>query len=197
MGGRIYAPGVQQIFAFNELAVAVRHWFEIGPEDDEHGARLELRRLVRHPHRGSESAPQVLELDQIVWRVDLFDAVGDAPGSWSRAHHHDDFDGIEPTGRTWDDELSADPLGWTRRRLEDLPGLLARRGVQLADVAGESADVRRALPAIMAALAACGPEACRSPADCLAATRDTREITQIMLGMFRADDPRDPRPAAQ
>jgi hypothetical protein len=184
---------VQQIFAFNELAVAVRHWFEVGPEDEEHGARLEIRRLVRHPHRGSESAPQVLELDEIVWRADLFAVVGDPPGSWSRAHHHDDFDGIEPTGRTWDDELSADPLGWTRRRLEDLPGLLARRGVQLADVAGESADVRRALPAIMAALAACGPEACRSPADCLAATRDTREITAIMLGMFRGDDPRDPR----
>ena len=184
---------MQQIFAFNELAIAVRHWFEIGPDDDEHGARLEIRRLVRHPHRGSESAPQVLELDAIVWRADLFDAVGDAPGSWSRAHHHDGFDGIEPTGRTWDDELSADPLGWTHRRLEDLPGLLAACGVQLEDPEGEAADVRRALPAIMAALEACRPEACRSPADCLAATRDTREITQIMLGMFRPDDPRDPR----
>jgi hypothetical protein len=187
---------VQQIFAFNELAIAVRHWFEIGPDDTEHGARLELRRLVRQPHRGSESAPQVLQLDEILWRVDLFDALGDAPGSWSRAHHHDDFDGIEPTGRTWDDDLSADPLGWTRRRLEDLPGLLARRGVEVEDVAGEAADVRRALPAIMAALEASGPEACRSPEDCLAATRDTREITQIMLGMFRPGDARDPRLAA-
>lgn len=184
---------MQQIFAFNELAVVVRHWFEIGPEDDEHGARVELRRLVRHPHRGSESAAQVLELDEIVWRADLFDGLEDEPGSWSRAHHHVNFDGIEPLDRTWDDELSADPLGWTRRQLEDLPALLARRGVELADVEAEAADVRRALPAIMAAVEACRPTACRSPEDCLAATRDTREITGIMLGMFRADDPRDPR----
>jgi hypothetical protein len=184
---------VQQIFAFNELAIAVRHWFEIGPEDNEHGARLELRRLVRHPHRGSESAPQVLELDEILWRADLFDGLDDEPGSWSRAHHHDDFDGIEPTGRTWDDGLSADPIGWTRRRLEALPDLLARRGVELDDVEAEAADVRRALPAIMAAVEACRPAACVSPADCLAATRDTREITAIMLGMFRPGDPRDPR----
>src|SRR3954453_19978800 len=115
---------MQQIFAFNELAVVVRHWFEVGPEDEEHGARVELRRLVRHPHRGSESAPQVLELDGIVWRADLFDGLNDPPGSWSRAHHHTGFDGIEPQGRDWDDELTADPIGWTRRRLPAPPGLL-------------------------------------------------------------------------
>ena len=183
---------MQQVFAFNELAISVRHWFEVGPHDTEHGARLEIRRLVRHPHRGSESAPQVLELDAIVWRADLFDALADAPGSSSRAHHHLDWDGIEPTGRTWDDDLSADPLGWTRRQLEDLPALLARRGVALEDAEAEAADVRRALPAIMAALEACQPTACRSPRECLAATRDTREITQIMLGMFREGAP-DPR----
>jgi hypothetical protein len=183
---------MQHVFAFTELAISVRHWFEVGPEDEEHGARLEIRRIVRHPHRGSESAPQVLELDEIVWRADLFDALGDPPGSWSRAHHHLDWDGIEPTGRTWDDGLSADPLGWTRRQLEDLPALLDRRGVTLADPGAEAADVRGALPAIMAALEACRPAACRSPQACLAATRDAREITQIMLGMFRAGAP-DPR----
>jgi hypothetical protein len=183
---------MQHVFAFNELAIAVRHWYEIGPEDEEHGARLEIRRIARHPHRGSESAPQVLELDEVVWRADLFDGLDDPPGRWSRAHHHLDWDGIEPTGRTWDAELSADPLGWTRRRLEDLPALLERRGVTLADPEGEAAEVRRALPAIMAALQECRPEACRSPRDCLAATRDAREITQIMLRMFRDGAP-DPR----
>jgi hypothetical protein len=183
---------MQQVFAFNELAIAVRHWFEVGPDDEEHGARLEIRRIARRPHRGSESAPQVLELDGIVWRADLFDGLNDPPGSWSRAHHHLDWDGIEPTGRTWDDDLSADPLAWTRRQLEDLPALLARRGMELEDPEGEAADVRRALPAIMAALAAAQPTACRSPGECLAATRDAREITQIMLDMFR-DGAADPR----
>jgi hypothetical protein len=183
---------VQQIFAFNEIAVVVRHWFEVGPEDDEHGARVEVRRLVPHAHRGSESAPQILELDGIIWRADLFDGLEDAPGSWSRAHHHLSFDGIEPLDRTWDDGLSADPIGWTRRTLEDLPALLADRGVALDDPEGEAADVRRALPAIMAAVEAYQPLNCRSPEECLAATRDTREITGIMVGMFRAQ-PGDPR----
>jgi hypothetical protein len=182
---------MQQIFAFNELAVVVRHWFEVGPEDEEHGARLELRRLVSHPHRGSESAPQVLELDGIVWRADLFDGLNDPPGSWSRAHHHTAFDGIEPQGRDWKDELTADPIGWTRRRLADLPGLL--QDVELADPEGEAEDVRRALPVIMAAVEACGPERCTSPAECRAATRDTREIVALQAHMFRAGDPRDPR----
>jgi hypothetical protein len=44
----------------------------------------------------------------------------------------------------------------------------------------------------MAALEACQPIACRSPGDCLAATRDAHEITRIMLGMFRDGAP-DPR----
>jgi hypothetical protein len=183
---------VQQIFAFNEIAVVVRHWFEVGPDDEEHGARLELRRLVPHEHRGSESAPQVLELDGIVWRADLFDGLDDEPGSWSRAHHHLNFDGIEPLDRTWDDDLSADPIGWTRRTLEDLPALLAARGVELEDAEGEAADVRRALPAIMAAVEAYRPANCRSPAQCRALTRDTRGLVALMAGMFR-DDPRDPR----
>jgi hypothetical protein len=183
---------VQQVFAFNEIAIVVRHWFEIGPDDDEHGARLEIRRLVPHPHRGSESAAQVLELDGIVWRADLFDGLDDEPGSWSRAHHHVNFDGIEPLDRTWDEELSADPLGWTRRRLEDLPELLAARGVELEDPDGEAEDVRRAIPAIMAAVETYQPTSCRSPEDCLAATRDTRDTIRMMAEMFR-DAPDDPR----
>ena len=45
--------------------------------------------------------------------------------------------------------------------------------------------MRRALPAIMAAVEAYQPVNCRSPQECLAATRDTGEIMQIMIGMFR------------
>jgi hypothetical protein len=177
-----------QVFAFNELAIVVRHWFEVGPEDEEHGARLEVRRRKPQPHRGSESAPQVLELDEIVWRADLFESLDDAPGSWSRAHHHLSFDGIEPTGRDWDDGLSADPIGWTRRKLEDVAALTA-----LEDPEGEAEDVRRALPAIMAAVESYQPTRCRSPHQCRALTRDTREIVAMQARLYRDGDPRDPR----
>jgi hypothetical protein len=177
-----------QVFAFNELAVLVRHWFEVGPEDEEHGARLEVRRLKSHPHRGSESAPQLLELDEIVWRADLFESLADAPGSWSRAHHHLAFDGIEPLDRAWDDDLSADPIDWTRRQLEDVSAM-----ADLEDPEGEAEDVRRALPAIMAAVEAYQPTRCRSPQQCRALTRDTRGIVAIQARLHRDGDSQDPR----
>jgi hypothetical protein len=37
--------------AFNETAIIVRHWFEIGPDDNERGTRIEIRRLVSHELR--------------------------------------------------------------------------------------------------------------------------------------------------
>jgi hypothetical protein len=177
-----------QIFAFNELAIVVRHWFEVGPQDEEHGARLEVRRLRQHPHRGSESAPQIVEVDEIVWRADLFESLNDEPGSWSRAHHHLEFEGIEPPGRDWDEGLTADPIGWTRRKLEDVAAF-----TQLEDPEGEAEDVRRALPAIMAAVEAYQPTRCRSPEQCRTLTRDTREIVAMQARLYRDGDPRDPR----
>ena len=177
-----------QVFAVNELAILVRHWFEVGPDDEEHGARLEVRRLRSHPHRGSESAPQVLELDEIVWRADLFESLADEPGSWSRAHHHVSFDGIEPVDRAWDDGLTADPIGWTRRTLENVAAL-----APLQDPEGEAEDVRRALPAIMAAVEAYQPTRCRSAEECRALTRDTREIVAMQARLYRDGEPRDPR----
>ena len=57
---------MQHAFVFNEVAVLVRHWFEIDLNDShmEHGARVEIRLLAPHPGRGSESAAQVIVVDQ-------------------------------------------------------------------------------------------------------------------------------------
>ena len=180
-------------FAFNELAVIVRHWFEIGPEDEEHGTRVELRRLVPHQHRGSESAPQVTEIDGIIWRADLFDVCGAHPGTFDRAHYHLRFDGVEPTDRAWDAELSSDPFGWLRRELGDLPRVLASQDVTLQDMPGEVADIRRSLPQIIEASLACAPARCRTGQDCLAMTRDTTSSLGLMISRFRAGVPEDPR----
>src|SRR6185437_11686479 len=78
----------------------------------EHGARIEIRELVRHPHRGSESASQLTTVDRPLWRADLFDRLGDPPGSFSVAHFHPRFTGNEPSARFWDAALSADPWTW-------------------------------------------------------------------------------------
>src|SRR6476661_4273257 len=98
-----------QAFIFSEVGITVRHWYEIGgnPDEEEHGIRLEVRALRRHSRRGSLAAPQIVELDEILWRADLFDLIGDEPGTFRRAHHHTRFDGIEPLDRAWDDDLSA------------------------------------------------------------------------------------------
>ncbi|MFF5257830.1 hypothetical protein ACFY4C_02715 [Actinomadura viridis] len=188
-----------QAFVFDETAIIVRHWFEIGPDADEHGARVEIRRRVRHPHRGSESAPQILELDGLVWRADLFDLVGAEPGNFSCAHHHLNFEGIEPIDRSWDEELSADPLAWTEARLRDYGSILAARGVVLDDAEAEQRDVLHVLPSIMRAVAEAAGARCLSRRDCLQATRDTTEIVMMMASLFRSDapgGPRDPRLAA-
>jgi hypothetical protein len=52
---------VQYILALSRSAVTIRHWFEINLDDAsmEHGARIEIRELARHPRRGSESASQL------------------------------------------------------------------------------------------------------------------------------------------
>jgi hypothetical protein len=182
-----------EAFVFNEIAIVVRHWFEIGPEDDEHGARIEIRRLVRHEHRGSESAPQLIEIDDIIWRADLFDSLSDEPGNFARAHHHVHFDGIEPVDRDWDDRLSADPFGWVQKQLEALPELLAARGADLQDVEGETDDVRRNLPAIMSAARRCAATECTTPRQCANQTRDTTEIVAMQASLFRGNSPRGPR----
>jgi len=64
---------VQTIVALSRSAVIIRHWFEIDLDDAsmEHGVRIELRELAARPHRGSESAAQVITADRPLWRADL------------------------------------------------------------------------------------------------------------------------------
>ena len=105
---------MQHILALSHSAVIVRHWFEIDLDDAsmEHGARIELRELAPQPHRGSESAAQLITADRPLWRADLFDRLTDAPGTFGVAHYHPDFSGNEPSSRAWDPELTADPWRW-------------------------------------------------------------------------------------
>ena len=118
-GGRVdhagspaaYLGTVQHILALSRSAVTIRHWFEIDLDDSstEHGARIEIRELAGHPHRGSESASQLTTVDRPLWRADLFDRLADPPGSFSVAHYHPRVDGNEPCERHWDAALTADP----------------------------------------------------------------------------------------
>jgi hypothetical protein len=175
---------MQEVFVFNEIAVIVRHWYEIGEHGREHGTRVEIRRLTPSPRRGSESASQLISIDQPIWRADLFDLLGDEPGAFSRAHYHHRFDGFEPTARDWSEELSADPLSWCRGQLSNLETLIPLAGVTLNDLALEAEELRDACDRMMESVNRYVGRNCVDPARCRAATRDAEATIAIMEEMF-------------
>jgi hypothetical protein len=180
---------VQHILALSRSAVIVRHWFEIDLEDAsmEHGVRIELRELAPQPHRGSESAAQVIKADRPLWRADLFDRLTDAPGSFGVAHYHPEFSGNEPSSRHWDRDLTADPWRWLHDQIAGLgqgPGREAWQRLEPAD-AGE---LSRLADAIVTQARELGPDRCHSAAECFALTRDVRESVQLMIEYLRRPD---------
>jgi hypothetical protein len=177
-------------FVYNEVAVVVRHWFEIDLNDShlEHGARIELRLLAAEPHRGTESAAQRVVLDQPLWRADLFDRMDSAPGTFDAAHFHPRFFGVEPSRRHWSEEINAAPWTWLRDQLADVAAITGAAGTPLHDPVGEGEQLRLDAPAIVAAAQAYGPAQCSSKQQCHAWTRDvTRAVRRMLDGLARPD----------
>jgi hypothetical protein len=147
---------VRQAYVFDGVAVLVGPWYE--PVDPpERGTRVEVRLLETGPRRGSPSAAERVVIDQPVFRADLFDQTTAPPGNLRSAHCHLGFDGIEPTDRVWDDAIREDATGWLAGQLSDLPGLLARCGVDVSDtewVDRDAAALKAAVPAVVAAVEA-------------------------------------------
>jgi hypothetical protein len=179
---------VQQILALSRCAVIARHWFEIDLDDAsmEHGARIELRELVPQQHRGSESAAQVVTADRPLWRADLFDRVGDPPGSYGVAHFHPRFSGSEPCPRTWDAVLTASPWDWLHDQVAST-GAAAGGGAWPLDQ--EDASELAGLADMVVAMARpFGPEGCGSAGECFRLTRDVAESVRLMMAYLRRPD---------
>jgi hypothetical protein len=144
------------VFGFGWLAVLISDLYfqhpdpPEGQEGPEHGVRLELRRIRAGVLRGSVYSARPISVEEPIWRVDLLESVGGPPGSFDRAHHHPRFSGWNESERVFEEELSADPVGWLGRKLSDLPTLLAQAG---ADAAAASPDdlagLRLAVPEIL------------------------------------------------
>ena len=179
---------MQHILTLTRVAVVVRHWFEIDLEDAsmEHGARIELRELVPHPRRGSESAAQLVTLDRPLWRADLFDRLADEPGTFGVAHYHPEFSGNEPCPRVWDPELTARPWRWLRDQFARL-GAARPDGPWELDPA-DAAELSGLADAIVTLARQVSPELCHSAAECFRLTRDARESVQLMIGTVRQRD---------
>jgi len=166
-------------------AVLVRHWFEIDLADAsmEHGCRVELRQIAPAEHRGSESAAQVVAADRPLWRADLFDRLGDEPGTFAAAHFHPSFEGNEPCDRVWDEELTANPWGWLRQQVLDFGSGSASQPARLAH--DDAADLRGMADEVVSVAQRFSPARCRSTADCYALTRDARQSVRLMVGYLQ------------
>ena len=144
------------VFGFERTAVVLSDLYFVDPhpmpgqESPEHGARLEVRQLTAGELKGSIYSAQPIEIGQLIWRADLLESVDGMPGSFDRTHHHPVFSEWNPSKRVFVRELSADPLGWLKNTLADLPGILAGAGFA-ADTAGpdDAADLREAAPEIV------------------------------------------------
>ena len=179
---------MQHILALSRSAVIIRHWFEINLDDAsmEHGARIEIRELARHPHRGSESASQLTTVDRPLWRADLFDRLADSPGSFSAAHFHPQFNGNEPSARCWDAALSADPWTWLGDQVSSLGTAAGGAGwpidpADAAELPGLASDV-------VATARRFGPAECQSAAECFQLTRDVQSAVHLMIATLRAPE---------
>lgn len=181
---------MQHAFVFNEIAVLVRHWFEIDLADShlEHGARVELRLLVPQPRRGSESAAQKIVVDQPVWRADLFDRIDGTPGAFEAAHFHPHFVGVEPSDRHWDDAVKAAPWEWLGARLTDIADVVATAGVRLRDPATAAEQVEDAAESIVSAARSRAAVLCTSKQRCHDWTRDAEAAVHAMLGDLQRPD---------
>lgn len=182
---------MQHIVALSHTAVIVRHWFEINLDDAsmEHGARIELRELAAHPHRGSESAAQLVAADRPLWRADLFDRLADPPGTFAVAHYHPHFEGYEPCARVWDTHLSADPWAWLESQIANVGAAdgLYPWPVPIADAAELSALSGR----VVGLARDFGPERCSSSAQCYELTSDVADVVRLMMKYLRRPDALD------
>jgi hypothetical protein len=173
---------MQHILALSRTAVIVRHWFEVDLQNSsmEHGVRIELRKLPERPHRGSESAAQLVLVDQPLWRADLFDRHTDPPGSFGVAHFHPQFEGNEPCDRVWDPRLQEDPWSWLEAQFAELGAVDGRQPWQVPVV--DATDLRQLAGAIVAAAKQFAPTECTSARQCSELTKDVRDAVHLMLG---------------
>jgi hypothetical protein len=183
---------VQHILALSRSAVTIRHWFEINLDDAsmEHGARIEIRELAEHRHRGSESASQLTTVDRPLWRADLFDRLADPPGSFRAAHYHPQFTGNEPSARFWDATLSADPWAWLGDQITSLGTAAGGVGWRLDPA--DAAELPGLASVVVATARQFGPARCRSAAECFRLTADVRDAVQLMIATLRAPERLDP-----
>lgn len=121
------------MFCFGRLAVSVEDVDFVDPaladqpDVRERGARVELRPVKAvDVNDASIYASQTVTGGPAMCRLDFLESV---PHAADRMHWHPAMARGEPDERTFDEALSADPIGWLRTRLIDGAAFLRDAGV--------------------------------------------------------------------
>jgi hypothetical protein len=147
------------LFCYGSVAVSIEYVVEdqgLGA-GREAGVRVDVRRLRSIAgHRPSTEGFSFPAMDSGagIWRADLLVQI-DPPTFRPDHHHHPAFSATDVGRRFYVDELTADPVGWTSARLDELASLLVACGAAdaVAGLDGEELDRSASLRA--AALAEC------------------------------------------
>jgi hypothetical protein len=142
---------------FGRVIVLVEYFEQIGPDEIEGGARMEVRRVEKELVPGAAAAVsgfRVLPVSEGIWRADLFHLLN-KPGDKPIYHYHPNFIDGDVGEREFDPGLTSDHLGWAVTQVSNLKELLATAGFGelAADIDDE--DLRAVLPQVTAALDYC------------------------------------------
>lgn len=139
-----------QIFVFGPIAITAGYWEQRGAEV-ESGARVEIRRVKPVEVPGAAPGVAGLQLSPIpegIWRADLFRDERGVPVF----HYHPRFEDGDVGERFFDDQLTADPVGFVIDRLSALPALLAEAGATDVLDGIDPDEIRRNLPLVREAI---------------------------------------------
>lgn len=142
---------------FGRVGVIVEYFEQIGPDEIEGGARVEVRRVEKELVPGAVAAVsgfRVLPVSEGIWRADLFHLLN-KPGDNPIYHYHPNFHDGDVGEREFDPGLTGDHLTWAYEQVADLKGLLRTAGAgDLVDDV-DDADLAAILPQVREALAYC------------------------------------------
>jgi hypothetical protein len=142
---------------FGRVAVLVEYFEQIGPDEIEGGARVEVRRVEKELVPGAAAAVsgfRVLPVSEGIWRADLFHLLN-KPGDNAVYHYHPNFEDGDVGEREFDPHLTADHLGWALDQVANLrDGILREHAPDLIDDV-DPVDLEVVLPQVRQALMYC------------------------------------------
>jgi hypothetical protein len=145
---------VKYAWIFGRVAVLVEYFEQIGPDEIEGGARVEIRRVEKELVPGAAPAVsgfRVLPVSDGIWRADLFHLLN-KPGDNPIYHYHPNFGDGDVGEREFEPGLTADHLGWALEQVADLKGLLREAGHAELAADVDDDELEAILPQVKAAL---------------------------------------------